>query len=161
MFGTSRFEVLTRFGLTIRAAVGAGLSYAIAALLHFQHPIFALIAAVIVTDFSASETSRLALQRLAGTLVGAVVGASLRSFVEPNALTLGTAVLLGMPVCYLIRAPNGAKLAGYVAAITMLDPGGNPWRYASYRLVETMVGVGVAWTLSLVPRLIRNPNGET
>jgi len=59
--------------LALRAAVAAGLSVAWARLCRFEFPIYAPIAAVIVTDLSPSRTSKLGLQRIVATVVGGSV----------------------------------------------------------------------------------------
>ena len=37
----------------------------------------------------------------------------------------------------------------------MLEHGANTAMYAVYRFVETALGIGAAWLISFVPRLIR------
>ena len=52
--------------LALRAAFGSGLSVALAQVCKLEYPIYALIAAVIVTDFSSVKTRELGLQRIGG-----------------------------------------------------------------------------------------------
>jgi uncharacterized membrane protein YgaE (UPF0421/DUF939 family) len=37
----------------------------------------------------------------------------------------------------------------------MLEHGENPWNYALWRVIETVLGIGLAVSVSLVPKLIR------
>lgn len=138
----------------MRAALGAGVSIALAQLLQLEYPIYALVAAVIVTDFSPAETRRLGLLRLLATVVGAVVGGLLRYLLEPSAWTIGVAILAAMVMCQG-RLKSSAKVAGYISGIVMLEYGDHPGTYAVYRFLETALGIGVAWLISFVPRLIR------
>jgi uncharacterized membrane protein YgaE (UPF0421/DUF939 family) len=141
--------------LALRAAVAAGLSVALAWLCRFEYPIYALIAAVIVTDLSSSQTRKLGTQRLVATVVGATCGATLRQVFQPSVWVIGIGILLAMLICQFSRARDGAKVAGYICGIIVVAHGTHPWAYAFLRFAETVLGIGVAWLISFVPKLIR------
>ncbi len=150
--------------LALRAAFGSGLSVALAQVCKLEYPIYALLAAVIVTDFSAAKTRELGLQRIVATVVGATCGAVLQSILQPSAWAIGVGILVAMLICHLSSVRGGAKVAGYICGIVMLTHGPKPWSYALFRLIETALGIGVAWLISMVPSLVRiketnTPNG--
>lgn len=140
--------------LSVRAAVAAGLSLALARMLNLEFPIYAFIAAVIVTDLSPAQTRRLGWRRLVATVVGATCGAVLSGALPHGPWAIALGVLIAMLACNLVRMQEGAKVAGYICGIVMLSYGAEPWSYAFYRLFETTLGIGVAWVISLVPKLI-------
>ena len=141
--------------LSLRAAVGASLSLAVAYLFGLEYPLYAFIAAVIVTDLVPSQTRQLGLKRIVATVVGAVCGAVLGPLLPSDPWAIGLGVLAAMLLSNLLHADDGAKVAGYICGIVLLDHGAEPWSYAFYRLVETMLGIVVAVSISLVPKLIR------
>jgi uncharacterized membrane protein YgaE (UPF0421/DUF939 family) len=148
----------TAFQLALRAALSAGLALAIAQLLHLQYPIYAMIGAVIVMDLSPTQTRQLALQRLAGTVLGAAIGAAIIAmfgrFGAPGPVTIGLGILTAMFLSSVLRLHGAAKVTGYVCGIVLLDHHGHPLSYALHRLIETVIGIGLAWLVSLVPKLI-------
>jgi uncharacterized membrane protein YgaE (UPF0421/DUF939 family) len=140
--------------LAVRAAVGASLSFAIAQAINLDRPIFACLAAVIVTDISPGETRALGLRRLGAMLLGAVTGAALGAVLPSDAWAVGAGVMVAILLSDMLGARGGARVAGYVCGLIVLDSHTEPWHYGFYRLIETGLGVTVAWLISYVPKLI-------
>lgn len=147
-------SALTAGLLGLRAALGALLAYGIALALELQHPIFALIAAIIVTDFAPSETQRLGYQRLAATLVGAGVSLCLLAMFKPSWWSVCIGIIVAMVLCEVLGVYAGAKLSAYMCALVLLSESAHPFEYVIHRAFETIIGGGVAWVISLVPRFI-------
>jgi uncharacterized membrane protein YccC len=119
-----------------------------------------MIAAVIVIDLVPKRTRELAGARIAGTVLGAGGGALIAQFLPPGGATFGLGIMGTMFVMHLMRVPEAARLAGFVCGIVLLDHSNNPWLYALYRLIETVLGISVAAGLSLLPSLIPDPQSE-
>jgi uncharacterized membrane protein YgaE (UPF0421/DUF939 family) len=141
--------------LAVRAAAAASLSLAIAQAVGLDRPIFACIAAVIVTDLTPAQTRALGLRRLGAMLVGAAIGASLSRLVPSDPWAIGASVLIAILLSEVLGAREGAKVAAYICALIIWDSSATPWHFGLYRLVETALGVSVAWLISFVPKLIR------
>ena len=114
-----------------------------------------------MTDLSPAQTRRLGWRRLVATVVGATCGALLCQALPSGPLAVGVGVLVAMLLCDVVRMQEGAKVGGYICGIVMISYAAHPWSYAGYRLLETMLGVVVAWGIRLVPRLVRVDGPET
>ncbi len=151
------YQVLTPgLQLSIRSGLSAALAVASAEFLRLPHPLYAMIGAVIVTDLSPSQTRKLGLRRLVGSALGALVGAVASSFLPSAPWSIGLSVLVAMFLSHLLQLEGAAKVTGYVCGIVVLGHSGDPWSYSVYRLAETILGVGIAILVSMVPKLIPN-----
>jgi uncharacterized membrane protein YgaE (UPF0421/DUF939 family) len=146
---------LTGVQLAVRAGAGASLALIIAQVLKLDYPIFAFIAAVTVTDLKPAQTRDLGLVRVMATFVGAVLGATLSSLLPAEAWSVGVSVTIAILIAEVLRAREGGRVAGYICGLIVLDQNIAPWHYATFRFVETVLGVSVAWLISYVPKLIR------
>lgn len=140
--------------LALRATVAAVLSLFAAMWLRLDYPIYAFIAAVIVTDLKPGISQKLGLRRIGATVVGAACGASLSSVLPGSPWSVGIGVFLAMILAQLLKAGEGARVAGYISGIVLLDHSTEPWSYALHRFLETALGVLFAWVISFVPKLI-------
>jgi len=147
----------TAIQVSIRAAAAAGLAVALAELLRLEFPIYALIAAILVTDLSATRTRRLGAPRLVGTVIGAALGAALSSFRTTHAIGVGmisAGVFAAIFTSHLLRMKDAAKVAGYVCGVVLLTHGDRPWSYAVYRVLETTLGIAAGVSVSMLPKLL-------
>lgn len=150
---------ITAIQISLRAAVAAALAFWIATLLGAHYAIYALVGAVIVTDLSPATSRRLAVQRMAGTVVGAIAGGAFVHIMPVGPIAIGVAILVSMLFVYACRLETpAARVAGYVAAIVMFTHSQDTWRYAFDRAWETMVGIGAALLVGLVPLWLRDDN---
>lgn len=140
--------------LAVRAAVGAAVSLAIAHWLKLDTPIFALIAAVIVTDRNPAETRRLAIRRVISTAIGAGCGVVLAQFLGQSSWEAGIAIFVSIVLSIAVTQLGDPKIAAYLCALIVINFSGEPLHYAFYRFIETVLGIVVAWAISLVPKLV-------
>jgi uncharacterized membrane protein YgaE (UPF0421/DUF939 family) len=146
---------LSALQLAIRAGIAAGLAAGIATRIALEHPIYAFISAVIATDLDAAQSRKLGLRRIFATAIGAVCGAVLSQLLGPGSGSVGLAVFIAMLVGSLLGAGEGARVAGFICGIVVLEHSAEPWLYGTQRFIETVLGVIVAWGISFAPKLLK------
>jgi uncharacterized membrane protein YccC len=144
--------------LALRATIASCVSFLVAKLIGLPQGYWAVITALLIMQASLGGSIKAALDRLAGTLAGAVYGA-LVSMLIPHA---GSAPLAGAiaaavgPMALLAALQASFRVAPVTALIVLLPTPGNtapPLLYALDRVLEIGLGtiVGLAVALFFLP----------
>ena len=144
--------------LAVRVTTAAVLAFALAKLLGFAHGYWAVITAIIVMQTSVGGSLKAAVDRLLGTMAGALYGAAVALLV-PHGTTaeLATAMVAAiLPLALLAAIKPGFKVAPVTAFIVLVPLSGvpaPPLTYALERILEISIGsiVGLATALLVLP----------
>jgi uncharacterized membrane protein YccC len=144
--------------LSIRVVVAAILAFGLAHLLGLAQGYWAVITAVLVMQASVGGSVRATIDRMIGTVAGAVYG-GIVDILIPHATTLTLGVALAVAVAPLAVAASlspAFRVAPVTAIIVLLTPGAGelgPLTFTINRILEIGLGclVGLAVALSVVP----------
>ena len=134
---------------SIRTAIAATLSLAVARLFGLPEAYWAAIATLVVMQSTLSAT---VLISIAATALGALAGALLASYFTGNLLVFAAAVFVLGLVCAAFRMEKSAyRYASVTLAIIVLIQRSNAaWIVALHRFLEVSVGILVALALVAV-----------
>jgi uncharacterized membrane protein YgaE (UPF0421/DUF939 family) len=164
-FGWHRIE---RAGLPVvvhsaRTAVAAVASLLAARLFGLPEAYWAPITTLVITQSSLGAALAISWRRLAGTALGAVVGAIVASHFGPHVLVFGVAVfILGLLTAVARWDRSAYRFGGVTLSIVLLVPRAAPaWQVAFHRCAEVSIGIGVALMLAVVwPERESTPSGK-
>jgi uncharacterized membrane protein YgaE (UPF0421/DUF939 family) len=145
-------ENLPSVAHSIRTAIAATVSLAVARLFGLPEAYWAAIATLVVMQSTLRATLLISIERIAATALGAVTGALLASYFSGNLVAFAVAVFgLGL-LCTAFRMEKTAyRYAGVTLAIIVLIPRSNAaWIVALHRFFEVSVGIIVALALVAV-----------
>jgi uncharacterized membrane protein YgaE (UPF0421/DUF939 family) len=137
---------------SIRTAIAATVSLAVARLFGLPEAYWAAIATLVVMQSTLGATLLISIERIAATALGALAGALLASYFTGNLLLFATAVFVLGLVCAAFRMEKSAyRYASVTLAIIVLIPRSNAaWIVALHRFVEVSVGILVALVLAAI-----------
>ena len=136
--------------IAVRCAMAALLSVEVSRCLGLQFPIYALISAIMVTEYHGHETRQQSVTRFIGNALGITAGGILGTLLGGHALVIGLATFIMVLFCYFFDFAVAAKYSAFVAALTVMDHSTRPWAYGWDRIAETSLGIGFAFAMSLV-----------
>ena len=133
-----------------RTTVAAVASLLIARLCRLPESYWAAITAMIVMQSTLGAAWTISKQRLAGTALGAGMGALLATYSGPSVLVFGAAVFVCGVICALLHIERNAfRYSGITLAIILLIVRTQPaWIIAIHRFVEISLGIAVGLILT-------------
>jgi len=149
--------------LVLRVTVAAGLAFAADKLMGFSQGTWAVITAIIIMQASLGGSVKAAMDRMAGTLVGAIWGAAI-SLVVPHHgnIETGIAVIAAVAPTALCAALSPSFRVAPITALIVLVPSGghalSPLAYAFDRVGEIVLGIiaGIGVALFVLPARAQN-----
>jgi len=144
--------------LAVRVTAAAVLAFAFAKLLGFSHGYWAVITAIIVMQTSVGGSLKASVDRLLGTMAGAIYGAAI-AVIVPHATTTGlaTAMVIAIAPLALLAAIwayfKAAPITAFIVLVPMSGQEVAPLTFALDRILEISIGsvVGVATSLLVLP----------
>ena len=149
---------------SIRTAIAAMLSLAVARLFGLPEAYWAAIATLVVMQSTLDATLLISVERIAATALGALAGALLATWFTQNSFVFVAAVFVLGLLCAAFRMEKSAyRYASITLAIILLIPRTNAaWIIALHRFFEVSVGIVVALALAaLWPERQRQPSKES
>jgi uncharacterized membrane protein YgaE (UPF0421/DUF939 family) len=134
----------------LRCAFAALGAVEVSLYLGLRYPIYALVAAIMVTEYQGEETRKQSSTRFLGNSIGIICGAALCSCLGSHAWVIGLAAFIMILFCYYFELILAAKYSAFVAALTVMDHSETPWLYGRDRITETLIGIVFAVLMSLI-----------
>jgi len=128
----SRTQIL----LAVKAAVGAGIAWAVALLADpHSRPYFAPLAVILIVQPTVYDSLSRAFQRVIGVVLGVAAALAVNHFLTPSGWSIGIIVFAGLLLGWSVRlGPQGSATPGY----------------AGRRVVDTLIGSAIAVLAVLV-----------
>ena len=131
--------------LAAKTAIAAGLAWVAALGAHpHSRPYFAPLAVLLVVQPTVYDSVSRAFQRVAGVVVGVAAALAVSRVLAPSAWSIGIIIFAGLLVGWTARlGPQGVVQVPVSALLVFLIGQATPG-YAGERIVDTLIGAGVA-----------------
>jgi uncharacterized membrane protein YccC len=137
---------------SMRTTIAAVASLLIARLFRLPESYWAAITTMIVMQSTLGAALTISKQRLAGTALGAAMGALFATFVGRSIAVYGVGIFLCGVICAVLHTERSAyRYAGITLTIVMLIAHTQPaWIIAIHRFVEISLGIVVGLLLTAI-----------
>ncbi|MFZ5626587.1 MAG: FUSC family protein, partial [Bacillota bacterium] len=98
----------------IKTAIAAALTMVVARIFHLDYPFYAVIAVIVVMQSTLGSSLDAGINRLLGTVVGAITGALAAISLGSTPWALGLGLLVTIYLCNLLGLVESISIAGIV-----------------------------------------------
>ncbi|OOM69673.1 aromatic acid exporter family protein [Clostridium sp. BL-8] len=140
---------------SIRVGISAALCMLASNLLKLKFPFFVLLPAVMPISTFFGETLKFGINRIIGTLIGAVIGVMLASIQTENTLLIGLGVIILIYVCNYLKWDSTTSIACLVFVSIMVSAKESAFEYSAHRLLDTFIGIVIT---TVVNNYVFNPD---
>jgi uncharacterized membrane protein YccC len=145
---------LSRQGLqqSVRTAAAGMASLLVARAFGLPETYWAAITTIVIMQSTLAATLTISGERLAGSALGAALGALLATHFDANVYVFGAGLFVTGVVCAIAHLDRPAyRFAGMTLAIVMLiQRSRNPWMIGVHRFVEVAIGIAVGLVLTVL-----------
>lgn len=121
-------------------------------------PMYACIACIVCMQSSLGQTMQQGISRFIGVAVGGVQGVlvltldSLLDYPAVKAFFLGVVCVVGIWFCLLLKRPAACAMSCILPCVILLNgtSGAERYYYAAARIIETAIGVGIAFAVNAI-----------
>jgi uncharacterized membrane protein YgaE (UPF0421/DUF939 family) len=137
---------------SVRTTIAAAVSLLVARLCKLSEAYWAAITTMIVMQSTLGAALTISKRRLAGTALGATMGALLATYAGKSVAVFGVGIFLCGVICALLHLHRSAyRYAGITLAIIMLIARAQPvWIIAIHRFIEISLGIIVGLLITAV-----------
>ncbi|MFD2999211.1 aromatic acid exporter family protein [Pontibacter toksunensis] len=141
-------DTLARYGLTLqifKTALAAALSWFVATnLLEAEYPFFAALAAILTVQVTVADSVDKATQRIIGIVGGVMLSMLMGHWFKVGAISIFFVILLGMGISKALRMNPQVVSQVAISSFLVLAFGQAEEGYALARILETVLGSGIA-----------------
>lgn len=143
----------------IKTALAVLICLLISKVFNLEYPFYAVIATIIAMENSVTNSYTVGKNRVMGTIVGAIFGMGFALIDPHSAIFSAVGIVVVIYICNLLKWNKSVSIASIVFLAIMLNlrPGENPWFYGMNRVLDTLIGIGVA---VIINYLVFPPNHE-
>lgn len=134
----------------IKTAISVMLCIIISNLLNLNNPLFVIIGAIVSMQGSINESYQNGINRILGTIFGAVIGIMFFQISPHNILLIGLGTVFIIYFNNRLKMNKSIVISLIVFCSIMLNADGNVFLYSSFRVIDTTVGIIVAFVVNIL-----------